>query len=515
MYILNKAETARLEEETVAAGTPHIKLMEVAGGTVAKFVVEKLGVAGKSVAVVCGRGNNGGDGFACARKLAEGGATVRIILADGQPATDDAIDLLGRCERAEINCVSYFADDEDEQEEALWSIEKADIVIDAIFGLGFHGDPDEHMAQLIECVNLSEATVVAVDIPSGVAADTGAVSKSCVKADYTVTFTTMKPGHVVYPGVGFCGSVFTSPIGIDEEMISALKPTADLIDYHSVKICFRERNPNTSKSDYGTLLIIAGSLGMAGAAVFAGKAAASSGVGLVRMVLPKSIYQIVAGSLHDPVYIPLGGPSDPTLNRAGAGKSADQLEQATACLIGCGMGKNEDTRTVLHEVLATGELPFILDADAINLVADDKEILKLAKGPVILTPHPGEMGRLVNLTAAEVQSNRLETAVTFAREHGVYVVLKGANTICAMPDGKAHVNLTGNPGMSKGGTGDILAGLIGSLLAQGLSPEDACTCGVYIHGAAGDKAVQRFSQRGVTPTDIINELPGIFLEIER
>lgn len=513
MHILNKEQIQTLEENYLSSGIEHIKLMETAGATVARFIHDRLGVNGKSIAVVCGRGNNGGDGFACARKLLEGGATVRVLLAEGHPKTDDAIDLLGRSERAGIKTLSYTV--EEQREELEWSIDKADIIVDAIFGLGFHGELDSATVKLIELINISQATVVSLDVPSGIHSDSGAAAAGCIKADYTVTFTAMKPGHVIYPGAEYCGTVFTAPIGIDENSIETVNPTISTIDYQAVRLCFQTRKPNTHKGVYGTLLSVCGSVGMAGAAVLSGKAAAQSGVGLVRIVLPKTIYPIVAGHLTEPVFSPMEETFDGTLRKADAGKTADLLESATACLIGCGLGCNEDTRAVVREVIATSEVPIVIDADAINAIADDVDLLRHVKAPVILTPHPGEMARLVGLTAEEVQNRRLEIATDFAQDFGVYLLLKGANTICAAPDGKAYINFTGNPGMAKGGSGDVLAGIIGSFLAQGMSPLDACTCAVYIHGAAGDHAAQRFSVHAMTPMDIIFELPTVFLEIER
>lgn len=513
MHILTSAQVKQLENGIVNEQRQHIKLMETAGGSVAKFIHDKFGSMGRSVAVVCGRGNNGGDGFVAAQKLFEGGASVRILLADGMPTADDAYDLLGRSERAGIKVLSW--QEEDQREEFAWCIDKAGIIVDAVFGVGFHGEPDEEMSEIFKLINLSKAEVVAIDVPSGVIADTGEVCENAVVAEYTVTFTAMKPAHVIYPGAEFCGTVFTAPIGIGEEDILAVEPTLNTIDYQSIRLCFDVRKHNTYKGSYGTLLEVCGSYGMAGAAVLAGKAAAQSGVGLVRMVVPGRIYPIVAGHLIDPVFVPLKTADSGTLRGSDADEIAAQLEGCTAALIGCGLGKGEDVKAIVRKLIETSEIPLVLDADALNAVAEDIDVLHHAKAPIIITPHPGEMAHLMRMEPGEVQSNRLNIATDFAQEFGVYVVLKGANTICAMPDGRTYVNLTGNPGMSKGGSGDVLAGIIASFLAQGMSPSDAAQCGVYIHGAAGDHAARQFSQRAMTPMDIIFEMATVFSEIER
>ena len=512
MLILTKEQIKELEENYVRSGMDHIKLMEAAGNAVGRFIHEKFGITGKSIAVVCGAGNNGGDGFMAARKLLENGAKVCVLLADGMPKTPDAIDMYGRAERAGVMIVDCA---EEEQEKIDRLINEAEIIVDAIYGLGFHDEPPEHVAQIIRKINLAVGEVVAVDIPSGVCGNSGQTASACVKANYTVTFTAMKPGHIIFPGADFCGTVLCSAIGIEETEAEAIAPQVSAVDYQNVRLCFSARKQNTYKGDYGSLLAICGSYGMAGAAVLAGKAAVQSGVGLVRMVLPDSIYPIAAGQLLDAVYYPMQASEAGTLSIDDCDRILELAAKQKACLVGCGMGCSADTKEIVGRLVLESPVPLVLDADALNVLADDVYLLKEAKSPVIITPHAGEMGRLTNADADVVQQRRLALATEFAAEFGVYVVLKGANTIIAAPDGTARVNLTGNPGMAKGGSGDVLAGIIGSLLAQGMSPADACECGVYIHGTAGDSAAGNYSHHAMTPMDIILELPGVFLDIER
>ncbi|MBE6753580.1 MAG: NAD(P)H-hydrate dehydratase [Ruminococcaceae bacterium] len=512
MQILTVEQIKQLEAQFAEQGNDHIKLMEEAGDTIARFVHERFGIQGKAIAVVCGHGNNGGDGFAAAKKFYDNGAKVCVLLADGAPTTDDAIDMFGRAERAGVHMV--ICSDPEAAESVDRFILEADVVIDALFGAGFHGEMPEHLVHLTELMCITEAEVISADIPSGVNANTGEAAECSVKADYTLTFTAMKPGHIIYPGAGRCGTILITPIGIAPDAVRDMPPQVSIVERSMVKLCFQERESNTYKGSYGSLLAVCGSEGMAGAAVFAGKAAVQSGVGLVRMVLPKSIYPIASSHLIDPVYTPLPDSQTGTLRADAADRIMELLSGCTACLVGCGLGCNNDTKAVVKRIIEESTVPVIIDADGLNAIADDTEILKSKHAPIIITPHAGEMGRLTGKSGAEVQTTRLNTARDFAQEYGVFVVLKGAGTIIASPDGTAQVNMTGNPGMAKGGSGDVLAGIIASLAAQGQSAGDACMCGVNIHGTAGDKAAERFSRTAMTPMDIIFDLPTVFQEIE-
>lgn len=514
MLILNNAQTKKLEDNAVKeGGIEHIKLMENAGTSVFRFINDRLGVNNKSVAIVCGRGNNGGDGFAVAKRMFDGGAKVRILLALGNPTTDDAAKLLENSEQAGIKTITYI--EEKDKLEFAKTLDAADIIVDAIFGVGFHGTVSDTLTEIIEMVNSARGTVVSIDVPSGVDSDSGEVAGPCVRADYTVTFSTTKPGHVIYPAVDYCGHVHIATIGIDEHVIQEQEHHISTIDYQSIRLFFRPRKNNTHKGTYGKLLNICGSMGMAGSATFAGKAAAMSGVGMVEMAVTKDIYPIVAANLIDPVYILLESNDRGTISARSIPLILEKMKGATAIMIGCGLGKGEDVQELVAEVIRNADVPMVVDADGLNAIKDNLGVLSEAKAPIIMTPHPGEMARLVDKTNDEVQSQRLEVASSFAMTYGVYLVLKGANTVCAAPDGRIMINLTGNPGMSKSGSGDVLAGLMGSLLAQGMNPEDAAAAAVHIHGMAGDKAAEHYSQHSMTALDIIMEFSDIFAEIER
>ena len=514
MIILNNSQTKKLEDYAVKNGSfEHARLMENAGAAVCRFINDLIGSANKSIAVVCGIGNNGGDGFVVAKRLLEGGAKVRVLLALGAPTTDDARKFLGECESAGIRTLSFTA--EEEKPEFAKTIENSDIIVDAIFGVGFHGVVSGELSEVIGMINASHGLVVSVDVPSGVDSDSGEVSGACVRADHTVTFSTRKPGHVIYPAVDYCGEVHVAAIGIDDHVIREQEHHISTIDYDDVCRCFPKRERNTHKGVFGKLLCICGSLGMAGSATFAGKAAVMSGVGMVEMAVPAEIYPIVAGNLVDPVYVLLNSAKSGTVSAGSIPLLLEKLKDVTAVMIGCGMGRGKDVTEVVEAVIRHSDVPIVIDADGLNAIKDDLGVLGEAKAPIVMTPHPGEMARLVGKTNTEVQSQRLEVASSFAMTFGVYMVLKGANTVCATPDGRIMINLTGNPGMSKSGSGDVLAGLLGSLLAQGMGPEEAAASAVHIHGLAGDRAAESYSQHSMTANDIIIEFSEIFSDIER
>ncbi len=510
--ILDSKKTKEIEDICVSNGTEHIELMTRAGTAAAKLAIDNYDASHKSVAVLCGRGHNGGDGFAAARVLAKSGAKVRVLLTHGYPTVPDAIDLFGRAERAGMKCLLFNV--EEDREEFLKTLMIADIIVDAVCGTGFSGELDDKLEMIFKCVNSSRAKVIAVDLPSGVNADSGKVSEGAVKADATITFTTKKPCHVVYPALEHCGKVYVADIGIDTSNIPMSEYTLDVPDFQSTRLCFLPRKSNTHKGDYGRLLAVCGSEAMPGAAALAIKAACRSGVGLVKCAVPERCIGAIASYVAEATYLPLTS-SIAGLNDVDRKAIIESLKGSSACLLGCGLGQSERTKQTVRLIIENSEIPLIIDADALNCIADDIGLLDNAKCEIIITPHPGEMSRLTGKTTEEIQENRLEIAKSFSSDHGVTVVLKGANTIIAFPDGKVSVNTTGNPGMACGGSGDVLAGIIGALLAQKMSVYDAAACGTYIHGECGDRAAVRYSVTGMMPSDIIETIPSLFLELER
>ncbi len=511
MKVLNCAQSKALEKSAVEAGTGYLQLMENAGVSAVRFLSRKFGLARKHVVILCGKGNNGGDGYVAARCLSELDALVVVVLAEDFPATDISLTMYERLNNTSVKIINYREDPE--LIEPL--LHSADYIIDAIYGTGFHGTVRQNLIPLFRAVKLSKATLISLDMPSGANCDTGTVEGECMEADYTISFSTLKNGHLIQPAQGFCGQVVVVPIGIGPKLIDRQKSALEVTELAAVKAMLKPRIPESNKGDYGRLLCLCGSDGMAGAAVMSVNAAVRCGAGIVEAALPRSIYPIVASHAVEPVFTLLDYLQSGELLPAGKAALSAALSRASACLIGCGLGRSEAAAEMLYDILSDSQVPLIIDADGINILSENINRLKTVKVPVVLTPHPGEMARLLNTTAQDVQAHRLEYAVKFATEHQVVLVLKGAGTIVAEPDGAAHFNMTGNAGMAKGGSGDVLAGMIASFVAQGVDPAKAAVGAVYLHGAVGDRCAKEFSQRAMLPTDMINMLPKLFLEIER
>ena len=511
MKVLDSKRTRELEQKAVEGGVTYLELMENAGAAAADLLLKKGEVSGKSVAVLCGKGNNGGDGYVVARRLAQRGAKVSVVLVQGPPGTDISREMFGRLRGMDVRTADFS------QQPGLardWIL-SADFLFDGIYGIGFHGSSPASMDAVFDAVEASTAFVIALDLPSGVLCDSGEIEGRCVRADETVTFTTMKPAHLVEPARSRCGKVTVAPVGIGEELIGETPCRLWMTGDGTVRPLFPPRKADTNKGSYGTLLAVCGSAGMAGAAVLSAGAALRCGVGLVDLALPKEIYPIAAARLPEPVFTLLETDGAGALTGESRERLETALQKASACLVGCGLGTGAAARALVETLIGKAQVPLILDADGINIVAGNIDILKTAKAPVILTPHPGEMARLLKASVPEVQAHRLRHAKDFAEKYGAVLVLKGSGSITVSPDGRAFLNPTGNPGMAKGGSGDVLAGMIASFAAQGADPFLAAACGVYLHGAAGDACARRFSQRAMLPSDLIEELPELFLQFEQ
>ena len=504
MKALSKQQMQTLEQRAVEEGIPYITLMERAGGAVAEYIVKHHNIIGRRIVILCGKGNNGGDGFVTARHLEAEGATVIIALVDGLPKTDLAKETLSKIRQTKIQVFSII----DDEEFIYQLIQSADILVDCIFGIGFQGKMDERIMQVLETANLCGADKIAVDIPSGITCNNGAVESVCFKADVTITFTVMKTAQLLSPAKEYCGNVLVADVGIPPELVNQQEADIEVTEEWQIVSAFQPRRQDTNKGDYGRLLCVCGQEGMAGAAVMSGRAALRCGAGLVHMAVPQEISPIVAGQLNEPVYT--------VLYKESLYKQLDKaMEKATACVIGCGLGTGFMPKEIVTYILTHFGHPIVVDADALNIVAENMELLENAKKSFILTPHPGEMARLLKTTVKDIQRHRLQIAREFAQKYGVTLVLKGSGTVIAAEQGKLSINLTGNAGMAKGGSGDILAGMIGSMLAQGVEPFEAARTAVYLHGKCGDNCAARLSQTAMLPTDMIEELPKLFLKFEK
>jgi len=452
------------------------------------------------VAVFCGNGKNAGDGFVIARLLWCRGINAKIVLCDKAPSIAEPLMYYQQAVGSGVK-VEHFTENS----------ANADFIVDCIFGIGFHGEARAPFDEVFRAVNESGAKVIAVDTPSGTDATTGAACKNAIKADITIAISTLKYAHIQPPSNALCGKISVVDIGISEDCYDDGYP--ETITPEAVKNCFVPRDKNANKGTFGHQLNICSSYKMFGAGVIATKAALRIGAGLVKLMLPKSAYPLAAAHLVQPLFEPCEENEEKTFSKAAINTAKEQLNWAHSVVLGCGIGVNEDTKALTEYVLKNSEVPVILDADGINCINGRISILKEIKAPIVLTPHPLEMARLVSKTIAEIQENRIKSAKAFAKETGAILVLKGANTV--VTDGqRVFVNLTGNPSMAMGGTGDMLSGMIGSFIAQGISPFDAAKCAVYLHGLSGDIASEELSQRGILVFDMIERLGALMSDFE-
>lgn len=463
-------------------------LMQKAGDSAADFIIDEISVAGKTVLVLCGKGNNGGDGFIMAEKLCKASAEVTVLLTQGLPATDSA-----------KKAYALMSDAVKVAEPSSFTPAPFDLVIDAVLGTGANGGSlDPVLETLFSEIGVSD---YAVDIPSGLSCDSAEGAQFALPTKTTLTFGAKKPCHLLPKGAELSGRVVTLDIGITDEDFE--QSGAAIREISPVKK--EKRKQNCYKNDFGTLLSVCGSYGMSGASIIAGKAALRSGVGILRQACISENYLPCAVTLPEAVLLPCKSEGK-TYGTDALPDLKEALRGADALLVGCGMGVSSAAKTVVWELLKSSTVPTVLDADGINMVASDIELLKDVKAPLILTPHPGEMARLLTVSPAEIEKNRFAVARDFAVKWGVVLVLKGSNTVVASPDGRLFVCTNGCVGMATAGSGDMLAGIIAALLAKGKSPLSAATEGVWLHSAAGTAAMQELGEEAMLPTDMIDRL---------
>ncbi len=446
--------------------------------------IRRNGIDTSSVLIMSGRGGNGGDGYALACLMRDAGIKVRTVHVT-KSKNEDAEKYLERYTTSGGVLIKYS----DDPEGVAALAASATLIVDALHGIAFAGELWGDELKLVALANSSDAVVLAVDIPTGVSAD-GSASANCIMADHTVTFTAHKAATVSQPALEYCGKVYVADIGVPEEVLESVRPMGCVID-ESVLSYLPYRSPNTNKGSYGTLLALLGSPNMPGSAYLASLAALRSGVGLLKLTGDETTLSILKNRLSEPVFVPFT-------------REDITGQKYSAFLVGCGIGRNYDN--VLGEILKKQKQITIIDADGINYLASHINVLMEMQGDVILTPHPGEMARLIGEDVEYVCRNRIECARAFAMEYCCVVVLKGDRTVVASPNGDVFINTTGNTALSKGGSGDILAGVIASLAAQGVTALKAACIGVYVHGKAADELVPKYGTRGMLPHDLPAEI---------
>lgn len=514
MRLLTAEQMRELDRRAIEEiGIPGVVLMENAGSGAAEALVERWAeLAPGPVLVMAGKGNNGGDGFVIARHLHNSGWRVATIVLAG-PGTISG--------DAGINLGILTALDGDvnhaESEEALRQLLDTQcpvLIVDALLGTGLSSEVRGLYRQAIDWINSSGCPVCSVDIPSGIDASSGAVLGTAVRAELTVTFAAAKVGHAVYPGAGLCGEVLLVDIGIPPR----LSNESDEFRFVTTGVArglLPERPAAGHKGTFGHVLIVAGGAGKSGAAVLTANGALRSGAGLVTLACPSSLQPVVAGLQIEAMTEALPE-VDGNLAESALAAVEKLWEGKQSLAVGPGLGQKGETVELVRNLVAKAPIPLVVDADGLNALVGRLSVLRQrAPGTTILTPHPGEMARLLETSVAKVEADRFQMARRFAREHGVILVLKGARSVVAAPDGRAWVNGSGNPVLAAGGSGDLLAGLLGGLLAQGLDAATAAVLGVFVHGAAADRVATARGGVGILAGEIANVIPDVWKELRK
>ncbi|MDP2754157.1 MAG: NAD(P)H-hydrate dehydratase [Nitrospirota bacterium] len=535
MKVVTAEEMRKIDKKTIEeCGILGVVLMERAGFVVASKIKELFGR--KRVIVLSGSGNNGGDGLVVARNLHNEGWDVKVFL------TSRPEDLKGDALLQYKAAVKLGVGIKPINEFLIHYssvLTRHSVIVDAILGTGLSKNIAGKLSEVISLINKSNIPIISVDIPSGISSDNGQVMGAAVRADYTVTFGLPKRGHFLYPGAEYTGKLFVEDIGFPEELLKTEKLNIELLMKDYISALIPERNKYSHKGNYGHVLIVAGSRGKTGAALMAAKACLRCGAGLVTIGVPESLADIFQSRVTEEMTLILPDKGDGTLSVRASNKILEFLNKTAGMLaIGPGIGVSAETEKLMRTLIKNSEAPIVIDADGINSIKGGRGVFSKVKAPLILTPHPGEMARLLQQSATppippprggraregvkapiselvtKIEKDRINTATSFAKETGTYLVLKGVPTIIAVPDGRAFINSTGNPGMATAGTGDVLTGMISGFLNQTPNPIHACITGVYMHGLAGDMAASEKGQYSLIATDIIDKIPDAFLSFK-
>lgn len=466
---------------------PGILLMDNAAQAVAEAVHEALtALEGERVVIFCGGGNNGGDGLGAARWLQSYGVSVRafVVGAALDAVQGDAAIELAMFTKAggRVEALST----EDDWVLAELAASKADVLVDALLGTGFHGELEGDVLRACELLNKSEKYILAVDVPTGVNADNGAVSENAVRADHTVTMALVKTGLLLYPGREYCGDIDLADISMPVKLVEEYQSDKYRLTDEIVRELLPLRKANAHKGDAGRVVICAGSPGYTGAAALASDAAVKAGAGLVSLYTPLSSRDVLAIKLTEVMVHGLLERMPGILGGGAASDVASSAEAADVLAIGPGLGTSESTQEAVRTILQKITTPVVIDADALTALAGHTEILAAMQAQKVLTPHPGEMARLTGLEIAEIEADRINIAKKYAEQWQAIVVLKGAPSVIGCPNGTVYVNSTGNSSLATGGSGDVLTGIIAGLAAQEISLQEAAICGVYLHGLAAE-----------------------------
>ncbi|NIM90756.1 MAG: NAD(P)H-hydrate dehydratase [Candidatus Aminicenantes bacterium] len=515
MKVLNAEQMKNIDRQTIKEiGILGPVLMENAGIQIVKALKSKFPEPQRErIVIVTGRGNNGGDGLVVARHLFNQDCQpLVLLLGTEQEVKGDAALNLRIAQRIGIEILKITS-------AKVWDkhkteVSKATLLVDAIFGTGLTKPVKGLYAKVIEDMNKSKAYTIAVDIPSGLSSDTYQIIGPCVKADLTVTLAAPKIAHVFPPAEDRVGELVIAEISVPRFLFEDDKLRLELVEKKDILPYFKKRMKDTHKGTYGHLFIVSGSFGKTGAAVMAGKAALKMGAGLVTIGTPQSCLPIVARPVVELMTEPLSETAEGTISVEALEKTIALLRDKDALLIGPGISTHRSTAEFVLSLLPQLKLPTVIDADALNILASKPEILKSLRKPIIITPHPGEFARLLRVSTRDVLERKLELVPEFSEKHGVYLVLKSYKTLISNPEGKVFINPTGNPGMATAGSGDVLSGMIASMIVQEKNLLEAILAAVYVHGLSGDVGAEKLGEKSLTAGNIINFLPRTIKQLE-
>ncbi len=540
-------EMQQIDKVTIKKyGTAGIILMERAGRAVVSKIneifFEKRGSRhkgirhkeDKKIIILCGGGNNGGDGFVVAKILHSRGMDVKVFLTakpeslkgGARTKYDEAVKSGVKIYPIKEFLIRQSSRSESSRRVAPTIVNRQSVIVDALLGTGLNKNVKSPLSDVIKKMNSMQCPVISIDIPSGISSDTGQIMGCAVKAYYTVTFGLPKRGHSLYPGAEYTGKLYIENIGFSQKLLKSAKLKVNLLQEEDALSLLPERPKYSHKGTYGHVLLIAGSKGKTGAAFMSAKACLRTGAGLVTIGVPESLVNVFQSRVTEEMVLPLPDKGNGTLSY----KASDLIlkflrQQANVLAIGPGISTSNEISKLVSLIIAKSKVPIVMDADAINAIAGKTAILKKSSASIILTPHPGEMARLLREKAegkrqkaekeirSKIEKDRINMAVLFAKKTKTYLILKGVPTVIAAPDGKAFVNSTGNPGMATAGIGDVLTGMISAFLAQGLNPQNASILGVYMHGLIGDIVAEKKGKHSLIASDMINAIPKVFKTI--
>ena len=501
MLILSPDEIRNAEDKAFENGLSYDDMMESAGAGCAEHILCRYPNA-ENIVILCGKGKNGGDGFVIARYLKESGKNVSVIKVFSCPS-----DSLSEKNRALIDGTLNIYDGSHITKSIINLITSADIIVDAVFGIGFKGELPGNINEIFAICKNTPAVKIAIDIPSGLTAEKEN-NDSCFRADETLSMLCFKKEHIYKPWGDFCGKVTVIPIGF-----GVFGNSPEAFSGEEIKALLPRRPFDANKGTFGKAMIIAGSYNMPGAAKIAAKGALSTGVGLTTLCFPECIYAAVTSSLSENTFFPAEASDNGCFAFSSVNKIIKKAEEYNTVAIGPGLGVFPETENLLNALIKCHSGKIIIDADGINIISRNIDILKESEAEILLTPHPGEMSRLTGKGINDINRDRINTASDFAKEYGVTVLLKGANTVIASPDGRIAINPTGCTALSRGGSGDLLTGIAVSLSAQGLSLFDTAVISAYIHGLAGEKAEAKYTSFSSTVERISDCIPDALSEI--